>query len=99
MRRLLDQFAHAAVKKDGCRLQIMFRRWLPRLGYKKAIWAVAHRICRLIWKVLHDGIRYIEKGLELNPKAQKERTRRLVAELRRLGYNVELSALAPAPHR
>jgi len=61
------------VKKEGCRLQIVFRRWLPRLGYKKAIWAIAHRLCRLIWKVLHDGVRYIEKGLELNPKAQKER--------------------------
>jgi len=97
MRRLLDQLAHAAVKKEGCRLQIIFRRWLPRLGYKKAIWAVAHRLCRLIWKVLHDGVRYIEKGLELNPKAQKERKRRLVAELQRLGYKVELTALEPPP--
>jgi transposase len=97
MRRLLDQLAHAAVKKDGCRLQVIFRRWLPRLGYKKAIWAVAHRLCRLIWKVLHDGVRYIEKGLDLNPKAQKERKRRLVAELRRLGYKVELTALDPVP--
>jgi len=96
MRRLLDQLAHAAVKKDGCRLQIIFRRWLPRLGYKKAIWAVAHRLCRLIWKVLHDGVRYIEKGSELNPKAQKERKRRLVADLQRLGYKVELTALEPA---
>ena len=93
MRRLLDQLAHAAVKKNGCRLQILFRRWLPRLGYKKAIWAIAHRLCKLIWKVLHDGVRYIEKGCELNPKAQKERCRRLVAELRRLGYQVDLTPL------
>ena len=97
MRRLLDQLAHAAVKKDGCRFQIIFRRWLPRLGYKKAIWAIAHRLCRLIWKVLHDKVRYIEKGIDLNPKAQKERKRRLVAELRRLGYKVELTALDPPP--
>jgi transposase len=94
MRRLLDQLAHAAVKKEGCRLQIVFRRWLPRLGYKKAIWAIAHRLCRLIWKVLHDGVRYVEKGFELNPKAQKERRRRLVAELRRLGYQVDLTPLS-----
>lgn len=61
MRRLLSQLAHMAVKKDGCRLQVLFQRWLPRMGgYKKAIWAIAHRICRLIWKVLHDGVRYIE---------------------------------------
>lgn len=97
MRRLLNQLAHSAVKKDGCRLQIVFRRWLPRMGYKKAIWAIAHRLCRLIWKVLHDNVSYIERGFEPNPKAHEERRRRLVAELRRLGYQVELSPLAPTP--
>ncbi len=61
------------------------------------IWAIAHRLCRLIWKVLHDKVRYIEKGTDLNPKAQKERKRRLVAELKRLGYKVELTALDPPP--
>jgi transposase len=97
MRRLLNQLAHAAVKKDGCRLQVLFQNWLPRMGYKKAIWAIAHRICRLIWKVLHDGVRYIEKGFEPNPKALKERRRRLVAELRRLGYQVALSPVGSGP--
>lgn len=97
MRRLLDQLAHAAVKKDGCRLQIVFRRWLPRLGYKKAVWGIAHRLCRLIWKVLHDGAHYIEKGFEASPRAKKERCRRLVADLRRLGYQVKLTALSGGP--
>jgi transposase len=97
MRRLLNQLVHAAVKKDGCRLQIVFQRWLPRMGYKKAIWAIAHRLCRLVWKVLHDGVRYIEQGFEPNPKALKERRRRLVSELRRLRYQVELIPLAPGP--
>jgi transposase len=96
MRRLLNQLAHAAVKKDGCRLQIVFRRWLPRMGYKKAIWAIAHRLCRLIWKVLHDGVRYVERGFEPNPKALKERRRRLIADLRRLGYQVQLTPLPGA---
>ena len=65
------------------------------MGYGKAIWAVAHRLCRVIWKVLHDNVPYIEKGVETNPKAQKERCRRLVAELRRLGYQVELPTPVP----
>ena len=97
MRRLLNQLAHAAVKQDGCRMQLLFRRWLPRMGYKKAIWAIAHRMCLLIWKVLHDGVRYIEQGLEPNPKALRDRRRRLVAELRRLGYQVELTPLLRNP--
>jgi hypothetical protein len=82
MRRLLNQLAHAAVKKNGCRFQILFRRWLPRLGYKKAIWAVAHRLCCVIWKVLHAAVRYVEKGLDMNPMALRKKRWRLVAELR-----------------
>jgi transposase len=50
MRRLLDQLAHAAVRKEGTQMQIVFRRLLSRMGYSKAIWAIAHRLCRLIWK-------------------------------------------------
>jgi ATP-dependent helicase YprA (DUF1998 family) len=60
MRRPLNQLAHAAVMKDGSNVQAVFRRLLPRLGYQKAIWAIAHRLCRLIWKVLHEGDRYVE---------------------------------------
>jgi hypothetical protein len=48
-------------------------------------------------EVLHDGVRYVEHGLEPNPKALKERRRRLVAELKRLGYQVDLKPLALGP--
>ena len=51
MRRLLNQAANAAVKVKGSIFEIVFRRLLPRLGYQQAIWAIAHRICRLIWKI------------------------------------------------
>jgi transposase len=98
MRRLLNQLAHAAVKKKGSHLHNVFRRWLPRLGYKKAVWAIAHRLCRLIWKVLHEGVRYIERGLTVNPLASKRRRHKLVAELRRLGYQVELTPLPLHPN-
>src|SRR5690242_6294679 len=70
MRRLLNQLAWAAVKARGSHFEAVFRRLLPRLGIKKAIWAVAHRLLRVIWKVLHNGVRYIEFGpLGLNPAA------------------------------
>ncbi len=32
MRRLLNQLAHAAVRKRDCYLQIVFKRLSPRLG-------------------------------------------------------------------
>ena len=58
MRRLLNQAANAAVKVKGSIFEIAFRRLLPRLGFKQAIWAIAHRLTRLIWKILHHRMRY-----------------------------------------
>jgi transposase len=52
LRRILTQAAHAAVKNKGTYFQALFRRLLPRLGYNCAIWAIAHRLCRLVWKIL-----------------------------------------------
>jgi hypothetical protein len=53
MRRLLTQCAWAAVKVKGSIFEQKFRTLLARLGAKPAIWAVAHRLLRVIWKVLH----------------------------------------------
>jgi hypothetical protein len=50
----------------------------------------AHRLCRLIWKILHEGIRYEERGLAVSVEAKKVRTRKMIRELRSLGYRVEL---------
>ena len=93
MRRLLDQLAHAAVRKRDCYLQILFQRLSVRLGYPKAVWAVAHRLCRLIWKVLHEGVRYVERGPTVNALTLKRRKQRLVTQLKKLGYSVQLTPI------
>jgi len=62
MRRVLTQVANAAVKSKGSVFQNLYRKLVPRLGHNKAIWAIAHRLCRLTWKILHQGVRYIEFG-------------------------------------
>jgi len=33
-----------AARKKGSHFQAVFRRLLPRLGYKSAIWAIANRL-------------------------------------------------------
>ena len=91
LRRVLNQSAHAAVKKKGSHFQAVFRRLLPRLGYKSAIWAIAHRLCRVIWKILHEGVRYIEQGSESDPKVRERRARTLARALRKLGYDVAIT--------
>jgi len=89
MRRLLNQAAQSAVKVKGSIFEVTFRRLLPRLGYKQAIWAIAHRLCRLLWKILHDGIRYQERGPAVSAKSRRARTTRMIKELQKLGYRVE----------
>jgi transposase len=55
MRRVLNQAANAAVKAKGTIFAVVYRRLVPRLGHAQAIGAIAHRLCRLIWKILHQG--------------------------------------------
>lgn len=55
LRATLDQL-HTAL--DACAdLHPVYRRLVPRLGHAQAIGAITHRLCRLIWKILHQGVR------------------------------------------
>jgi len=97
LRRILNQAAHAAVKKNGSHFQAVFRRLLPRLGYKATIWAVAHRLCRLVWKMLHERVAYVERGSEPDPKTKRRRAQKLLRTLRKLGYEVNVKPITPTP--
>jgi transposase len=91
MRRILDQAANAAVKAKGTVFEARYRRIRGRdpKKHNTAIWAVANHICRVIWKALHDGVHYEERGDRSNPKADKRRAARLLRELKALGYQVQ----------
>jgi transposase len=89
MRRLLNQAANAAAKAKGSIFEIIYRRMVPRLGHNQAIGAIAHRQCRLIWLILHHGIRYEEHGPDVNKQSKQARTARMIRQLRRLGYRIE----------
>ncbi len=89
MRRILNQAANAAVKAKGTIFEIVYRRTVPRLGHKQTIGAVAHRQCRLVWKVLHQGVRYEERGPAISKKTKQARTARMIRQLRSLGYRIE----------
>jgi hypothetical protein len=78
MRRVLNQVANAAVKTNGSVFQAVYRRLLPRIGHCKAIWAVANRLCRLTWKILHKGVSFEEREFRLDPRATRKRAVRLL---------------------
>ena len=90
MRRLLNQAANAAVKTKGSIFEGVYRRLVPRLGHAQAIGAVAHRLCRLIWKILHQGVTYEERGPAVTKARAQRRAAKMIRELRNLGYRVEL---------
>ena len=92
MRRVLNQAANAAVKAKGTIFAVVYRRLVPRLGHAQAIGAITHRLCRLIWKILHERVRYEERGPAVSVEAKKVRARKMIRELRSLGYRVELVA-------
>ena len=89
MRRILNHAAHAAVKHKGSIFEIVYRRLVLRLGHNKTIGAIAHRLCQLIWIILHNGVRYEERGPTVCERAKRARTSRMIRTLRILGYRVE----------
>lgn len=95
MRRLLNQAANAAVKTKGSIFQLVYRRLVVRLGHAQAIGAIAHRLCRLVWKILHDGVLYDERGPAVTKHRAQRRAAKMIRELRALGYRVE-QVSAPA---
>jgi transposase len=93
MRRILNQSANAAARTKGSIFEVLYRRSVPRLGHNQAIGAIAHRHCRLIWLILHQGVRYEERGPAVTKRSKQLRTWRMIRQLRSLGYHIE----APNP--
>lgn len=93
LRRVLCQAAQAAVRTKNSFFQLQFQRLLPRLGYAKAIWAMARHLSVVIWKILHQGAQYEERGLPTTPQAAKRRMQRIQQQMRAIGYAVEFKPL------
>lgn len=88
IRRLLCQIAWAAVHTKGTFFASLFSRLKPKIEAKGAVWAVAHRIIKVIWLMLHQGIDYQEKGAAAkNPNTLKRKFRRLIKDFERLGID------------
>ena len=89
MRRILNQTANAAARMKGSIFDIVYRRSVTRLGHNQAIGVIAHRQCRLIWLILHQGVRYEERGPAVTKQSKQMRTWKMIRQLRRLGYRIE----------
>lgn len=90
LRRLLCQVAWAAIHTKDSFFAGLFARLKPRVEGKGAAWAVAHRIAKVIWLILHNEVEYEEKGTApQNPRTLLRKWRRLMREFGRQGINVK----------
>jgi len=65
LRGALVEAAHSAIKRPG-KLNDYINSLLPRIGYKKAIVTVAHKILRIVWHLLVKDEMYVETILIVN---------------------------------
>jgi transposase len=66
-----------------------FRRLKARLGVSKAIVATAHRLARLVYRLLQRGEAYVAQGMEdYEKKYREQRARTLARQARELGFEL-----------
>ena len=100
LRRLLCQIAWAAIHTKDTFFAGLFARLKPRVEGKGAAWAVAHRIAKIVWLVLHQEVEYQEKGsAPPNERTLVRKFKRLLKEFGSVGLDVRalFRSTTPSP--
>ncbi len=94
LKAALTQAAWVASRKKGSYLAMLYERWRGRLGPKRAIVALAHRMVVIIYKMLSKREGYRPTTLQEQHKREVHDERmRLVRKLERLGLKVNVEEL------
>ena len=96
LRRTLIESARAAARTRDSYFGAQYRQIARRRGPDKAAVAVAHSLLDVIWHLLTTGEVFADPGADyFTSRHDKEhQTRRLVSQLEKLGYTVQLDAAA-----
>lgn len=95
LKTTLIQCAWAAARKKGSYLQALFHRLRARRGAKKAIGAVAASMLTAAYHMIANGTFYQDLGADhFERNSKPAQTKRLVAKLQSLGYEVQIKLLA-----
>lgn len=100
LRRLLCQIAWAAIHTKDTFFASLFARLKPRVEGKGAAWAVAHRISKIVWLILHQEVEYREKGsAPPNERTLVRKFKRMLKEFGQLGLDARayLDQQLPVP--
>jgi transposase len=91
LRQALIEAANAAARSKDTFLGAYYQRLRKRMGHKKALVALAHRILILIYHLLKEQQAYRELGPgHVEEKAAEVAKRRALRTLEQLGYDVAL---------
>lgn len=95
LRKALVEAAQAAARSNDTYLAAQYHRIRGRRGPKKAAVAVGHSILVIAWHLLVRDEPYHELGgdfyIELHARHRYAYTNRLVRQLNKLGYDVDLT--------
>src|SRR5271167_3438855 len=91
LKTMLVQCAWSAVRKKDSYYRAQFNRLKPRGGAKKAICAVAASMLTAIYHMLTNGVQHQDLGANhFDRRASDLKAKRLVTQLNKLGFEVEL---------
>lgn len=97
LRRLFCQLAWAAIHTKDTVFASLFARRLAKLQSQGAAWAVAHRLAKVVWLLLHEGVEYKEQGpTPQNPKNLLRKFKNLLREFHR--QNIDVRPLLEQPN-
>ena len=97
LRATLIEAAKAASRTRDTYLAAQYQRLRIRRGANKATTAIAHSMLVAAWHMLQTGEIYTDPGSDYYTRRDPEKTtRRLIAQLERLGHTVTLQPATPA---
>jgi transposase len=89
------RLAASTLRHSQSGLGANFRRLRTRLGAPKAITALAHKLARLVYRMLKYGRQYVDKGLEYYERKYREQRQKWLAEQAK-ELNLQLVPLSPS---
>jgi len=97
LKTMLVQCAWAASRKKDSYYKAQLSRLRAKHGPKKAICAVAASMLTAIYHMLKNGVEHRDLGIDyFNRRSTETKTKRLVAQLAKLGFDVQLQPIATA---
>jgi len=89
LKTIMVEVAWAAVKKKGSYYRDKYWRLKYRLGPKKAIIAIAHKIIKALYAIIKNGEKYKELGEEyLAKRSEKQKMTKIRKAAKELGFKL-----------